>query len=345
MWERRDEFHFAWKRLKGDFILQARVKLIGKGVEEHRKLGLMVRSSLEADSPYADAAAHGDGLTSLQYRRTRGAETEEVQSPVSGPDFLQLERRKDTYILSVARFGEPLTVSQVADLALGDEVYAGLFLCSHNADVIESGVFQDVRVIRPAKEGFVPYRTTSAAGSRSSTSRAADDNWSTVRRSPSRRRTGPPTARRLIFNSSGSSDATRGRLHRFDLATRKRHGDRHRHRDPQQQRPRAVLRRQRSSRISDQSQGDESAVYTCRRRAARRSGSRRTMPSYLHGWSPGRQAPRVRRRTQRRVRHLPHGQRRQRRRRYGSPRRRGSTTGRSTARTGSTSTSTPCAAA
>ena len=50
------------------------------------------------------------------------------------------------------------TVSTVADVALGDEVYAGLFLCSHNPDVVEKAVFRDVRIIRPAKDGFVPYR-------------------------------------------------------------------------------------------------------------------------------------------------------------------------------------------
>src|SRR6185369_6270665 len=72
MWANRDEFHFVWKRMKGDFILQARVELIGKGVDPHRKLGWMVRSSLDPDSPYADATVHGDGLTSLQYRRTKG---------------------------------------------------------------------------------------------------------------------------------------------------------------------------------------------------------------------------------------------------------------------------------
>jgi hypothetical protein len=31
MWAQRDEFHFAWKRMTGDFILQARVELLGKG--------------------------------------------------------------------------------------------------------------------------------------------------------------------------------------------------------------------------------------------------------------------------------------------------------------------------
>ncbi len=174
MWAQRDEFHFVWRRMKGDFILQARVELVGKGVDPHRKLGFIVRSTLDADSPYADVAVHGDGLTSLQYRRNRGAITEQVQSAVTGPDFVQLERKGNTYTMSVARFGDPVTQSQLADLALGDEVYAGLFLCSHNASVVEKAAFRDVRIIRPAKEGFVPYTgTTSEASWRSSTSRPA----------------------------------------------------------------------------------------------------------------------------------------------------------------------------
>ena len=59
MWANRDEFHFVWKRMKGNFILQARVELIGKGVDPHRKLGWMVRTGLDPDSPYADATVHG----------------------------------------------------------------------------------------------------------------------------------------------------------------------------------------------------------------------------------------------------------------------------------------------
>ncbi|MFI5184980.1 MAG: biopolymer transporter TolR, partial [Vicinamibacteria bacterium] len=157
MWAERDEFHFAWKRMKGDFILQARVELVGKGVEEHRKLGFIARKSLGADSPYADVAVHGDGLTSLQYRRTPGAETEQVRAAVTGPDFIQLERKGNTYTLSAAHFGDPLVASQITDLDLGDDVYVGIFLCSHNPDVVERGVFRDVRIIRPAKDGFVPY--------------------------------------------------------------------------------------------------------------------------------------------------------------------------------------------
>jgi len=158
MWLNRDQFHFAWKRISGDFILTARVQFIGKGVEAHRKLGWIARSTLDTDSPHAVAVVHGDGLTSLQYRRERSGATEQVKSTVTGADVIQLQRKGSAYIMSAARFGEPFATAQVTDLALGDEVYVGLFVCAHNPDVIEKAVFRDVRITKPAKDGFVPYR-------------------------------------------------------------------------------------------------------------------------------------------------------------------------------------------
>ena len=77
MWDKRDEFQFAWRRMTGDFILQARVQLLGKGVDPHRKAGLMIRAGQDPDAPYVDGVVHGDGLTSLQFRRARGAITEQ----------------------------------------------------------------------------------------------------------------------------------------------------------------------------------------------------------------------------------------------------------------------------
>ena len=67
MWLGADEFHLVWKRMKGDFILSARAQFIGKGVEAHRKIGWIVRSGLESNSPHVTAVVHGDGLTSLQF--------------------------------------------------------------------------------------------------------------------------------------------------------------------------------------------------------------------------------------------------------------------------------------
>ncbi|HJY33973.1 MAG TPA: hypothetical protein VJ260_03930, partial [Vicinamibacterales bacterium] len=62
MWATRDEFQFAWRKLSGDFILRTHAAFPGKGVEEHRKLGWIIRTSLDADSTYVDAAIHGNGL-------------------------------------------------------------------------------------------------------------------------------------------------------------------------------------------------------------------------------------------------------------------------------------------
>ncbi|MCX6216206.1 biopolymer transporter TolR [Spirosoma sp.] len=158
VWFDHDEFHFMWKRMKGDFILYTRASLVGKGVDPHRKVGWMVRSSLDGKSPHINAVEHGDGLTSLQFRRTAGANTEEIRSKITGADVIQLERKGNTYTMRMAKFGEPFVTEQVTDLPLGDEVYVGLFVGSHNKDVLERGVFRDVRISVPAHDGLVPYR-------------------------------------------------------------------------------------------------------------------------------------------------------------------------------------------
>jgi len=158
IWFDRDEFHFLWKKIKGDFILTAHVEFLGKGVDPHRKIGWMIRKSPDTCSAHVSAVVHGDGLTSLQYRKTNGGPTEEIRSAAAGPVVVQLERKGSIYIMSVAAFGEPFITTQITGDFLPDEVFAGLFVCSHNAEVLEKAVFRNVRITLPAPEGFVPYR-------------------------------------------------------------------------------------------------------------------------------------------------------------------------------------------
>jgi len=51
MWFASDAFQFTWKKVSGDVTLTADVSFFGKGVNEHRKAVLMIRQSLDADSP------------------------------------------------------------------------------------------------------------------------------------------------------------------------------------------------------------------------------------------------------------------------------------------------------
>lgn len=158
IWFQKDEFQYAYKPLKTDFILQARGKLIGTGTDPHRKFGWMVRTSLDTTAAMVSATVHGDGSAAIQYRKKAGMNIEEVKSPVKMPDVIQLERRGRSFLLSVARFGEPFWTVEVPDFDLPNEVFAGLFVCSHNKDVIETAEFDNVRIVIPPKPGYTPYR-------------------------------------------------------------------------------------------------------------------------------------------------------------------------------------------
>ena len=162
MWGPRDDFHFVWKRLSGNFVLSTRAQFLGRGVEEHRKIGWTIRPSLEPGSAHVTAALHGNGLMSLQFRRATGAITEEQKSADSLPDadaVIQLERRDGVYILSVGRFGDTLATQELTGVSLPDTVYVGLFVCAHNDTVIERAVFRDVRITRPASWQPTPGHT------------------------------------------------------------------------------------------------------------------------------------------------------------------------------------------
>ena len=82
MWFGMDDFQFAWKKMSGDVAISADIAFVGEKGNNHRKAVLMIRQSLDGNSPAVDIARHGDGLTSLQFRDAAGADDHEVQSNV-----------------------------------------------------------------------------------------------------------------------------------------------------------------------------------------------------------------------------------------------------------------------
>ena len=212
IWATADAFHFVWKRMKGDFILRTNAAFIGKGVEAHRKVGLMIRTSLDSNSKHINAVVHGDGLTSLQYRKTVSGITEEKKSGITGADVIQLERKGNTYTMSVARKGDMFVSEEVSDVDLGDDVYVGIFICSHNADVVEKATFNNVRIVVPAPTSLVPYKQY--LGSSIELLDMATQNSTVIYQSPKSLQA--PNwmhdGKSLIYNSEGS-------LYKFDLKT------------------------------------------------------------------------------------------------------------------------------
>lgn len=279
IWEDHDDFHFVWRRMSGNFIVTTLAEFIGKGVNPHRKFGWMARANLHISSPEVSTGIHGDGLVSLQFRRAQGGQTEEVQAPLNGADVIQLERKGDTYIMSAARYGEPFTAVQVGEIDLGQEVYVGLFVCSHDEDVVEKATFRNVRIVVPVKEGFDrekdPFGSQLeildiASGHRKIIYRTDD-----VFEAPNWTRDG----KALIFNS-------KGRLYRFDLETK----------IPSLIDTDGIVRNNNDHvlsfdgnmlAISSHTGKDNiSIVYTVPVQGGKPKQVTLTGPSYLHGWSP-----------------------------------------------------------
>jgi hypothetical protein len=283
MWGDHDDFHFVWKRMTGNFILSTRASFIGAGGDAHRKIGWTIRPSLASNSTHVTAALHGNGLMSLQFRRTPGAMTEEAKSRDSLPNadaVIQLERRDGVYVMSVAQFGDTLATQELTGVSLPDTVYVGLFVCSHNDAVVERGAFSNVRITTPAKADLVPYRDY--LGSNLEILDVATGNATIVHRYR-----GSFQAPNWTLDGKALIYAQEGKLYRFDLASRSpavintgfatRNNNDH-----------VLSFDGRMVAISHHAVEDSGAsiVYTVAATGGTPKRVTAKGPSYLHGWSP-----------------------------------------------------------
>ena len=154
MWFGLDDFQFVWKKMSGDVAISANINFVGDKGNNHRKAVLMIRQSLDGDSPAVDVARHGDGLTSLQFRDAPGVNTREVQSNVSAPQRVRLEKRGDYFYAFVSgKDGKLEAAGASTELALNGPFYIGIGISAHDKDDVQTAVFSNVRVEQLASPG------------------------------------------------------------------------------------------------------------------------------------------------------------------------------------------------
>ncbi len=283
IWFGQDSFALLSKKMNGDFILQTQVRFLGEGHDPHRKAGLMIRSSTATNSPVIACTVHGDGLTSFQYRTAAGANMKEIKMSIKAPDILQLEKKGNTYTMSVAHFGEVYVTEKLDSIDLGPGLIAGLYVCSHTNLFSEEAEFTNTRIFNTAPDSLIQYKSyigsalevmDVASGHRqvvaSNKGSFQAPNWT-------------PDGKTLIYNESG-------KLYNFDLASRtatvlntdfaiKNNNDHVLTFDGKQ--------------IGISSQGAEtkgqSAIYTLPVTGGVPKRVTDKTPSYLHGWSPDNQ--------------------------------------------------------
>ena len=270
MWGTADHFQYVWVKVSGDVALEATVELVGTSPEPHRKACLVIRQSLDSDAAYIDAARHGDGLTSLQWREVAGDITHEIQSNIVGPSRLRIEKRGD--YVSMYLDGRP--AGGATKVHLTGEYYVGLAVTAHNASRLETARFSRVALGKPSPEtGRTTLISTLETISLASKDRRVAyvvvrhdrieaPNWF------------PDDTRTLYFNSKGRFFQLRDeQLKPVDLeglyAINNDHG---------------VTRDGKVWAFSDQGFNQPSRIFVVSNGATRRVTE--NAPSYFHGWSP-----------------------------------------------------------
>ena len=214
IWAEKDEFFFAARKVSSDFILTAKIEILTKTGDAHRKIGLMIRQTLDPGSPYADIIHHSDGLLSLQYRSKQDGITEEVKFKEVGAQYLQLEKKGTKILARIAQTEKELTAANEIELPIEASFFVGLVACSHNPENSVNGEFSNVRFDVAAADGVDGYKTPSASrleildtetGLRkvlyTTATHIEAPNWSR-------------DGKFLIYNSGG-------KLYKFDLVNRK----------------------------------------------------------------------------------------------------------------------------
>jgi hypothetical protein len=147
MWAGEDDFHFVWTKLSGDVALTADIAFVGDRGHKHRKAVLMIRQSLDGASKAVDVARHGDGLTSLQFRAADGAPDHEIQSNVSAPQTVRIEKRGDLVYAFVSGSDGKLHPSGASvKFPITGPFYIGIGVCAHDKDATETAIFSHVKL-------------------------------------------------------------------------------------------------------------------------------------------------------------------------------------------------------
>ncbi|HWB28685.1 MAG TPA: hypothetical protein VG738_24600 [Chitinophagaceae bacterium] len=210
IWFNRDEFHYLYKKIGGDFILTANFEFTGNDTgSNHKKIGWMVRPSLDDESAQICAVSHRDGLTVLQWRVLRGAymrdPEDEIPTQKKHFEIIQLERMGKKFIMRVARPGEPLQEVGSHEMPdMPDSVLAGLFICAHDSTALGEAKVWNVRIDKPVPNNY--SERNGALGSRLEILNVFDGTRKVIHEAPGRFEAPNwmPDGKKLLFNEGGS---------------------------------------------------------------------------------------------------------------------------------------------
>ena len=146
IWGTSDQFRFVYRQVTGDTDVIARVTSV-LAVDVWTKAGVMIRSSLAANSAHASLFVSGAKGVAFQRRPTTGAVS--VHTAGGGrtaPWWVKLSRRGATITAFQSPDGRTWSAVSAQALALPATFYVGLAVTSHDAARVAAATFENVSV-------------------------------------------------------------------------------------------------------------------------------------------------------------------------------------------------------
>lgn len=153
------QLYYLSKKIKGDFILNATVKFVGKSNHSVREAGVFAAEQLDTASRFVNGSI-SDSIPIPAFMKAKESKNGKINKlSVSSyrPTEISLERRGNTYSFSVACFGENFkTVSK--NMELNNDLFVGIYIKSNKQSNPEKVLFSNVRIIIPAPVTLRPYQ-------------------------------------------------------------------------------------------------------------------------------------------------------------------------------------------
>ncbi len=210
-----DSFHYVNRPCNGDVIAIARLTDPGTTTEA----GLMLRESTDADSRYAGIFYTTQGNTlglAWMTRETAGAFTslQGTTVPVSGPVWLKLVRRGDTFTASYSPDGMAWTeLSPARTFSMNAAALVGLAVAGGNPTTTATAAFADFSINLGPSATF-PAAATSLSGNSTSLSVLGADDGDESELSYTWSATGPAA----VTYSSNSNNSAKNSTATFSMA-------------------------------------------------------------------------------------------------------------------------------
>jgi hypothetical protein len=157
IWYQRDEFHFLFKKMSGDGSLAASTSFPKTDGYNDRKVVLVIRQTLEDDSPEAMVGMHGTGMIHLADRPEKGAQMSDMQYRFGGTlngviaQRIGIEKKGDKVRIFASIKGEPMhPLGPPLTMHFNAPFYVGIGFCSHLPATLDTGVFSDVLLVNKA---------------------------------------------------------------------------------------------------------------------------------------------------------------------------------------------------